>query len=123
MSKMMILGVKGESGLWLIDFDAGSVTAMDGKREDYITTNDGVGASHDQLGSVDLAVTFEPKEGAFSGHYYKTPSVDLAVAFEQQEGAFSGHVYKTPSVDLAVAFEAKEDAFSGHLYKSPAAGR
>ncbi|OWV78746.1 hypothetical protein ATY78_11615 [Rhizobium sp. R635] len=113
---MMILGVKGEAGLWLVDFEAGTVTAMDGNREDYISARDNADKFETDL---DVAVGFERKEVAFSGHYYKTPDVDVAVAFEPKDAAFSGHYYKTPDVDVAVAFEPKDGAFSGHYYKTP----
>jgi len=112
MSKMMILGVKGEAGLWLVDFDAGTVTAMDGKREDYISGRDNDGKFETDL---DVAVAFEPKEAAFSGLFYKTPDVDVAVGFEPKEAAFSGKYYKTPDVDVAIAFEPREAGFSGKL--------
>ncbi|WP_051440436.1 hypothetical protein [Ensifer aridi] len=123
MSQMMILGVKGETGLWLVDFGAGTVTPMEGKREDFVAHTDGRTEIIDEVASdADLAVCFEAKESAFSGHFYKTGSAaDIAVAFETKEPAFSGHVYRTGStVDIAVAFETKEPAFSGHMYRTPA---
>ncbi|NEK17694.1 hypothetical protein [Rhizobium leguminosarum] len=118
MSKMMIIGVKGEEGLWLVDFDAGTVTAMAGKREDYVTSAAGPAPTDNE--ALDFAEYFETKDEAFSGHVWRTPAVDLAVGFEPKEAAFSGHVYRTPAVDLAVGFEPKEAAFSGHVYRTPA---
>jgi hypothetical protein len=100
MSKMMILGVKGEAGLWLVDFAAGTVTAIDGNREDYLASAEETGQADRPVSCADVAVAFEPKEAAFSAHYYKTPQVDVAVAFEPQETAFSGHFYKTPQVGV-----------------------
>lgn len=40
MAKSMILGVKDKAGLWLLDFEAGTVIAMDGKRDEYVTVGD-----------------------------------------------------------------------------------
>lgn len=100
MSKMMILGVKGEAGLWLVDFAAGTVTAMDGSREDYLDSAEGTGETDSLVSCADVAVAFEPKEAAFSAHYYKTPQVDVAVAFEPLEAGFSGQFYKTPQVGV-----------------------
>jgi hypothetical protein len=98
MSKMMILGVKGETGLWLVDFASGTVTAVDGNREDYIAAAEG--ADKSARNCTDIAVAFEPKESAFSGQFYKTPQLDVAVAFATQETAFSGLYYKTPQIGL-----------------------
>ncbi|WFU01572.1 hypothetical protein QA648_15785 [Rhizobium sp. CB3171] len=118
MSKMMILGLKGETGLWLVDFEAGVVTALDGKREDYITSADGVAAESD---TADVAVAFEPKEAAFSGVFFKAAETDVAAAFEAKETAFSSHFFNTTSAaDVAVAFEPKEAAFSGRLFNTAA---
>ncbi|WP_051440976.1 hypothetical protein [Ensifer sp. WSM1721] len=99
MSKMMFLGVKGETGLWLVDFGAGTVTPMEGKREDFVAHTDGRTEIIDEVASdADLAVCFEAKESAFSGHFYKTGSAtDIAVAFETNEPAFSGYMYRTPA--------------------------
>ena len=99
MSKMMILGVKGEAGLWLVDFDAGTVTATDGKREDYISYADGVRAADDEFQSADVAVAFETKETAFSGHFFAaSTAADVRVVFETKEAAFAGHFFRTPVV-------------------------
>ncbi|RAS04372.1 hypothetical protein [Ensifer adhaerens] len=94
MSKMMVLGVKGEAGLWLVDFDAGTVVAIDGKREDYV-------ASDNEVVMAEVAVAFETKEEAFSGFMYKTPPVDFAVAFQTEEEAFSDFMYKSPAISAA----------------------
>lgn len=112
MSKMMILGVKGEAGLWLVDFDAGTVTAMDGNREDFISGHD----SDDKFETdIDVAIGFEPKEAAFSGRFFEASNTaDIAVAFEPKQAAFSGRFFQaSESVDVAVAFETKDTAFSG----------
>ena len=94
MAKMMILGVKDEAGLWLVDFEAGTVTAMDGNRNDYIS-----GEVAAAFNSADVALPFEIKEEAFSGLYYKTSgAVDVAVPFDVKEEAFSGQFFKTPPV-------------------------
>ncbi|HEX8044401.1 hypothetical protein, partial [Rhizobium sp.] len=116
MSKMMILGVKGEAGLWLVDFDAGTVTAMDGSREDFISGHD----SDDKFETdLDVAVGFEPKDAAFSGLLFQSKGADVAVGFQPKEAAFSGHVFRTPGADVAVTFEPRETAFSGHFFKTP----
>nr|WP_201009189.1 hypothetical protein [Rhizobium rhizogenes]QCL09433.1 hypothetical protein pC5.7c_566 [Rhizobium rhizogenes]QCL09602.1 hypothetical protein pC5.8a_110 [Rhizobium rhizogenes] len=109
MSKMMILGVKGEAGLWLVDFDAGTVTAMDGNRADFISGSESADKFETDL---DIAVGFEPKEAAFSSHMFRAPGADVAVGFEQKVTAFSGHYYKTPDAVVAVAFGPKESVFS-----------
>ncbi|OCJ09451.1 hypothetical protein A6U86_26780 [Rhizobium sp. AC27/96] len=93
MSKMMILGVKGETGLWLVDFAAGTVTAIDGNREAYI-------ADATSESAAEVAIAVEPREAAFSGLLYKTPQLDVAVAVEPKEQAFSGLYYKTPPMGL-----------------------
>ena len=116
MSKMMILGVKGEAGLWLVDFAAGTVTAMDGNREDFISGHD----SDDKFETdVDVAVGFEPKEAAFSGVLFQSKAADVAVGFEPKEAAFSGVFFQSKAADVAVGFESKEAAFSGHVFRTP----
>ncbi|OCP22438.1 MULTISPECIES: hypothetical protein [unclassified Ensifer] len=95
MSKMMVLGVKDETGLWLVDFDAGTVTALDGTREDYFTRSGGIDPVNNAVESVDVAVAFDAREEAFGGFMYRSPAVDLAVSFQPKEEAFSGRFYKS----------------------------
>lgn len=92
MSKMMIIGVKNETGLWLVDFEAGTVSPIDGNRDDFVSGEITTGGETD----LDLAVSFNVKEAAFSGVHYKSDVADLAVGFDTVETAFSGVHYKTP---------------------------
>ncbi|SCX32557.1 hypothetical protein DSM25558_5484 [Agrobacterium sp. DSM 25558] len=116
MSKMMIIGLKDEAGLWLVDFEAGSVTAVEGNREDFISCNEKGDSGEKDL---DVAVSFNVKETAFSGIHYKSGVADVAVGFETKDAAFSGIHYKSNVADVAVGFDTKVPAFSGIHYKTP----
>jgi hypothetical protein len=70
MAKVVVLGVTGESGFWLVDLDAGTVTAM----PETVTDPFGYSPEARRSGAVlsagvDLAVAVPTREGAFSGKY------------------------------------------------------
>ena len=78
MTKFAVIGVKGESGYWLVDFSAGTVSSV----EDAPDAPFGYTAEARKNGAVltaglDLGVVVVEDGQSFSGHY--------------DAGAFSGH--------------------------------
>ena len=70
MSKFTVLGLKGEEGYWLVDFTAGTVTAMpafEGEPFGYSTAARESGVV--LTAGVDLAVTVQSTDDAFSGRF------------------------------------------------------
>ncbi|UVC12316.1 hypothetical protein IHQ71_29255 (plasmid) [Rhizobium sp. TH2] len=70
MAKYVVLGVTGESGYWLVDFDMQSVTPL----PDTLTAPFGHTASARSKGAtlianVDMAVTVYDHDDAFNGKY------------------------------------------------------
>ena len=68
MAKYAVLGVTGENGYWMVDFDAGTVSALpplDADPFGYSTAAREVGAT--LTAGVDLAVIVSDKDAAFSG--------------------------------------------------------
>ncbi len=70
MAKVVVLGVSGDKGLWLVDIGAGTVTPLQ------------------VPASGDLAAAFKQREGG--GTLIK--NVDFAVAVSSAQTVFSGHV-------------------------------
>lgn len=70
MAKVVVLGVTGEKGLWLVDIDAGTVTPVQ------------VPASGDLAAAV--------KQRDAGGVFIK--NVDFAIAVSSADTVFSGHV-------------------------------
>jgi hypothetical protein len=136
MSRMAVLSMTGEKTLWLVDFAAGTVSALPDDADLSVVSESRTDGAPVTRG-VDLAVTVEGHEGAFSGKYYRSDSVleakagsetvtegiDIAVSVEARDEAFSGRFYRsgseamTAGIDLAVAVEAREGAFSGLFYR------
>ncbi|MDB5525028.1 MAG: hypothetical protein JWM58_2791 [Rhizobium sp.] len=70
MSKFVVLKLSDESGYWLVDFDNGSVTAMDTIVPDpfgYTAAANTSGAAY--VSGVDVAVATLTRDDAFAGKY------------------------------------------------------
>lgn len=68
MAKYAVLGVSGENGYWIVDFDAGTVSALpplDADPFGYSGTARQVGAT--LTAGIDLAVVISDRDAAFSG--------------------------------------------------------
>ncbi|WP_018234660.1 hypothetical protein [Ensifer sp. BR816] len=68
MSKVVVIGIPGEPGLWIADLGNGTVTPLDQVRGDLATVN-----GFRQLGStfvnnVDLAIAVGSVDDVFAGH-------------------------------------------------------
>ena len=70
MSKVVVLGVSGDKGLWLVDIDAKTVTPLQ------------------VPAGTDLAAAVKQREAG--GTLIKT--VDFAIAVSSAQAVFSGHV-------------------------------
>ena len=70
MADVVILGVKGETGYWLVDFAAGTVTPVppfEGDPFGYSSEASAAGAV--LTAGVDLAVKVSNSDDAFSGRF------------------------------------------------------
>ena len=107
MSRMAVLSMTGEKTLWLVDFAAGTVSALPGDMDLSVISQSRVEGAPLTRG-IDLAVTVEGHEGAFSGKYYRSDSLLEAKASSEAV---------TEGIDIAVVAEAREGAFSGRFYR------
>ena len=70
MANVVVLGVKGEEGYWLVDFDAGTVTAIPPFEGDPFGYSAEARANGAVLtAGVDLAIKVSNQEDAFSGRF------------------------------------------------------
>lgn len=70
MAKLAVLGVTGESGYWLVDFENGTVTALDSLNSDPFEYSPEARASGATLtAGIDLAVVVANKDSIFSGKF------------------------------------------------------
>lgn len=70
MAKFVALKLTGETGYWLVDFDAGSVTPMGSIVQNpfgYTPEANASGAAF--VSGVDVAVATETRDDAFAGKY------------------------------------------------------
>ncbi len=82
MAKMAVLGISGEPGYWLVDFENGTVSALpEGTKEpfDFSKTARDKGAK--LVAGVDLAVTLDSGDDATFG---------TGEAFSRHLNAYSG---------------------------------
>jgi len=68
MAKVVVIGIPGEPGLWMVDLGNGTVRQLDSVTGDLATVN-----GFRQLGStfvnnVDLAITVASVDDVFAGH-------------------------------------------------------
>ena len=70
MAKIVVIGLPGETGLWIADLDAGTVAAMDPP------ANDALGAANllrsggaSVVNGVDLAIAVQSADDAFAGKF------------------------------------------------------
>ena len=74
MAKFVVLGVQGEAGYWLVDFEAGTVTAMPNDiAEPFGYSAEARAKGAVLTASVDLAVTVTDRDEAFAGRYDSVP--------------------------------------------------
>jgi hypothetical protein len=107
MSRMAVLSMTGEKTLWLVDFAAGTVSALPDDADLSVVSESRTDGTPVTRG-VDFAMVVEGHEGAFSGKYYRSESVLAAKAGLETVGE---------GIDLAVAVELREGAFSGLFYR------
>ena len=84
MAKLAVLGISGESGYWLVDFENGTVSALpDTAKEpfDFSKTARDKGAK--LVAGVDLAVALDSGDDAFAGN---------GEAFSGRLSAYSGRL-------------------------------
>ncbi|NKM01806.1 hypothetical protein [Rhizobium leguminosarum] len=105
-----------EDGLRLVDFDAGTVTATAGKREDYVISATGPALTDNDV--LDFAEYFETKAEAFSGHFWTTLEVDLAVGFEPKVAAFSGRPCLPNSGGRRSRYQGELSKISGGIWSA-----
>jgi len=67
MAKAVIIGIPGETGLWLADLDAGTVKPLD-PTGDLATANSLRKTGGTFVKSVDFAVGVSSAQAALSGH-------------------------------------------------------
>lgn len=71
MTKLAVLSVEGESELWLVDFKAGTVSAMPSiiaNGEDDLTRINGKAV----IRGLDIAVAIDVKDPGFSSRYWQS---------------------------------------------------
>ncbi|AIC28554.1 MULTISPECIES: hypothetical protein [Rhizobium] len=68
MTKVVIIGIPGETGLWLADLDAGTVTPLN-PTGDLATASNLRKAGGIIVKGVDLAVAVSSAQVALSGHF------------------------------------------------------
>jgi hypothetical protein len=70
MTRVVVIGVKGEEGLWVVDLGAGTVTPLHPPRAGTLKAVVDLRASGASIiKGVDLAVTVKAADSAFSGHF------------------------------------------------------
>lgn len=70
MARVVILGIKGEAGLWVVDLDAGTAAPLTNPIDSTlqpVATLRAAGAA--VIRGVDVAVTVKSAESAYSGHF------------------------------------------------------
>jgi hypothetical protein len=70
MAKYVVLGITGESGYWLVDFDMNSVTALPATlTEPFGLTPAARSKGATLTANIDMAVVVNDRDDAFSGKY------------------------------------------------------
>ncbi|MBB3453495.1 hypothetical protein FHT86_001751 [Rhizobium sp. BK313] len=70
MTKVVVIGIKGEEGLWVVDLSARSVTPLHPPKAGTLKAVADLRASGASIvKGVDLAVTVKAADSAFSGHF------------------------------------------------------
>lgn len=70
MAKYVVLGITGESGYWLVDFDMNSVTPMPaGVTAPFGHTASARSKGATLIANVDMAVVVNDRDDAFNGNY------------------------------------------------------
>lgn len=66
---VVVIGIEGETGLWIADLDAGTVAPLTPSSGDLKTVSDLRAGGSVITKGVDFAVTVKSAETAASGHY------------------------------------------------------
>lgn len=74
MANFTVLGITGEQGFWLVDFDKGTVTALPSTvTEPFGYTQAARAKGATLTAAVDLAVTVTNADDVYSGRYDTVP--------------------------------------------------
>lgn len=69
MTKVVVIGIAGEPGLWLADLGNGTVRPLDSVTGDLATANGLRSKGGTIVKDVDLAVAVSSADEVFSGHF------------------------------------------------------
>lgn len=134
MSKVVVLGVEGEEGVWLADFEAGTLTKIDDGADDSFAFAGRSRQSGEPLvRGVKFAVFADNGEEPASGLFDRGPTADprvhgvkYAVVTNNGEDPAGGHVdrglSRKPAVqglDCAVMMDNGHGVASGHYDRGP----
>ncbi len=133
MSKVVVLGVEGEDGFWLADFEAGTLTKIDDAAEDAFAFAARSRQSGEPLvRGVKFAIVTNNGEDPASGHVDRGVSrkpliqgLDFAVATDSGRDMAGGHydhgrtAQAVKGVDVAVMVDAGDNLSSGHFDRGP----
>ncbi|MCA1371255.1 hypothetical protein I6F15_28430 [Bradyrhizobium sp. BRP14] len=68
MAKVVVIGIPGEPGLWMIDLGNGSVRQLDSVTGDLATVNGFRKLGSSFINNVDLAIAVSSVDEVFAGH-------------------------------------------------------
>lgn len=133
MSKVVVLGVEGEEGFWLADFEAGTLTKIDDASNDAFAFVARSRQSGEPLvRGVKFAVVTNNGEDPAGGHVDRGLSrkpliqgLDFAVATDSGSDLAGGHydhgrtAQAVMGVDVAVMVDAGDNLSSGHFDRGP----
>jgi len=84
MAKLAVLGISGESGYWLVDFENGTVSALpDTAKEPFEFSKTARDKGAKLVAGVDLAVALDSGDESFAGN---------GEAFSGRLSAYSGRL-------------------------------
>lgn len=133
MSKVVVLGVEGEEGFWLADFEAGTLTKIDdGADDSFAFAARSRQSSEPLVRGVKFAVVTNNGEDPAGGHVDRGLSrrpliqgLDFAVATDSGSDLAGGHydhgrtAQAVMGVDVAVMVDAGDNLSSGHFDRGP----
>jgi hypothetical protein len=68
MAKVVVIGIPGEPGLWMVDLGNGSVRQLDSVTGDLATVNGFRKLGSSFINNVDLAIAVSSADEVFAGH-------------------------------------------------------
>jgi hypothetical protein len=70
MAKVVVIGIAGETDLWVVDFDAGTVKPLSAPKAGSLKVVTDLGAAGTTVTKgVNVAVVVKSADEVFSGHY------------------------------------------------------